>query len=50
MSEDDFADGILAELGDDERIYRAMLRDIHQNGMVLQHKKYRFLRLAYLLF
>ena len=50
MSEDAFADGILAELGDDERIYRAMLRDIHQNGMVLQHKKYRFLRLAYLLF
>ena len=50
MSEDEFADGILAELGDDERIYRAMLRDIHQNGMVLQHKKYRFLRLAYLLF
>lgn len=50
MSEDAFADGILAELGDDERIYRTMLRDIHQNGMVLQHKKFRFLRLAYLLF
>ena len=50
MSEDEFADGILAELGDDEHIYRTMLRDIHQNGMVLQHKKYRFLRLAYLLF
>ena len=50
LSEDQFADGILAELGEDERIYRTMLRDIHQNGMVLQHKKYRFLRLAYLLF
>jgi hypothetical protein len=50
LSEDAFADGILAELGDDERIYRTMLRDIHQNGMVLQHKKYRYLRLAYLLF
>ena len=50
MSEDEFADGILAELGDDERIYRTMLRDIHQNGMVLQHKKYRYLRVAYLLF
>lgn len=49
-SEDEFADLVLAELGDDERIYRTMLRDIHQNGMVLQHKKYRFLRLAYLLF
>ncbi len=50
LSEDEFADGILAELGDDERIYRTMLRDIHQNGMVLQHKKYRYLRMAYLLF
>lgn len=48
--EDEFADKVLAELGDDERIYRTMLRDIHQNGMVLQHKKYRFLRYAYLLF
>lgn len=50
LSEDEFADRVLAELGDDERIYRTMLRDIHQNGLVLQHKKYRFLRLAYLLF
>jgi hypothetical protein len=49
-SEDEFADHVLEELGDDEQIYRTMLRDIHQNGMVLQHKKYRFLRLAYLLF
>lgn len=50
LSETEFADRVLAELGEDERIYRTMLRDIHQNGMVLQHKKYRFLRLAYLLF
>ena len=27
-----------------------MLRDVHQNGMVLQHKKYRYLGLAYRLF
>jgi hypothetical protein len=50
LSEDEFADSVLAELTDDERIYRAMLRDIHQNGMVLQNKKYRLLRLAYLVF
>ena len=50
LSEEEFADRVLAELDDDERIYRAMLRDIHQNGMVLQHKKYRLLRLAYMLF
>jgi Family of unknown function (DUF5706) len=50
LDEDEFAERVLAELGDDERIFRTMLRDIHQNGMVLQHKKYRFLRYAYLLF
>ena len=50
LGEDEFADRVLAELGDDERIYRTMLRDIHQNGMVLQHKKYRFLGLAYRVF
>lgn len=48
--EDEFADRVLDRLGDDESIYRTMLRDIHQNGMVLLHKKYRFLRYAYLLF
>lgn len=48
--EDEFADRVLAALGDDESIYRTMLRDIHQNGMVLLNKKYRFLRYAYLLF
>ncbi len=50
LSEDEFADRVIAELGDDERIYRTMLRDIHQNGMVLQHKTYRYLRIAYLVF
>lgn len=50
LNEDEFADRVLAELGEDEHIYRAMLRDIHQNGMVLQNKKYRLLRLAYVLF
>lgn len=50
LSEDEFADRVIAELGDDERIYRTMLRDIHQNGMVLQHKKYRYLGLAYRVF
>jgi len=31
-------------------LYRAMLRDIHQNGKVLQRKKYRFIGIAYLVF
>jgi Family of unknown function (DUF5706) len=47
LSEQEFADRIVAQLGSDEATYRTMLRDIHQNGLVLQHKKYRFLGYAY---
>ena len=47
MGEDEFADAVLGELKSDETIYRAMLRDIYQNGQVLQRKKYRFLGYAY---
>ena len=47
MSEDEFADAVLQELKSDETVYRAMLRDIYQNGQVLQRKKYRFLGYAY---
>jgi len=47
ISEDEFADRVLAELGDEERMFRTMLRDIHQNGLVLHRKKYRFLGYAY---
>ena len=50
MTEDEFADRILSELQSDERLFRMMLRDIHQNGSVLQRKKYRFLGYAYRLF
>ena len=47
MSEDTFADAVLEELTTDEAIYRLMLRDIYQNGQVLQRKKYRYLGYAY---
>jgi len=47
LSEDAFIDRIVDRLDDDEKIYRTMLRDIYQNGQVLQRKKYRFLGLAY---
>lgn len=47
MSETEFADAVLEELKTDEAIYRAMLRDIYQNGQVLQRKKYKFLGYAY---
>lgn len=50
LSEDEFTRRILAELHNDEDVFRLMLRDIHQNGMVLQKKKYRYLGLAYRIF
>ncbi len=50
MGEDEFADRVIANLHDDELIYRTMLRDIYQNGQVLQRKKYKFLGYAYRVF
>ncbi len=47
LNEDQFTDRILDQLSSDEDIYRTMLRDIYQNGQVLQRKKYRFLGYAY---
>ena len=46
-SEEEFADEVLSRLRDPETIYRTMLRDIYQNGQVLQHKKYKYLGAAY---
>lgn len=48
--ESEWIDTVMADLPSDEAIFRLMLRDIHQNGVVLQRKKYRYLRLAYGIF
>lgn len=50
LSEQEWADRIVAKLDDDEALYRVMLRDIYQNGQVLQHKKYKYLGYAYRIF
>jgi hypothetical protein len=50
MSEDEYADRVLAVLRSDEDLFRAMLRDTYQNGLVLQRKKYRYLGYAYRIF
>ncbi|MDF0545990.1 DUF5706 domain-containing protein [Sphingobium sp. H39-3-25] len=47
LTEDAFIDRIVDRLDDDEKIYRTMLRDIYQNGQVLNGKKYRYLGFAY---
>jgi hypothetical protein len=50
LSEEDFTDYVVAQLATDEGMFRTMLRDVYQNGQVLQNKKYRFLGLAYRIF
>lgn len=48
--EEEWTRDILADLHADEGVFRLMLRDIYQNGQVLQRRKYRFLGHAYRLF
>jgi hypothetical protein len=50
MTETEFVDSVIAQLHNDEDVYRTMLRDIYQNGQVLQRKKYKYLGYAYRVF
>lgn len=50
LEEEDFCQRLLPRLTSDEGVFRVMLRDLHQNGQVLQRKKYRWLGRAYRLF
>lgn len=50
ISEEDYVEAVLKELEDDETVYRTMLRDVYQNGLILQNKKYRYLGYAYRVF
>lgn len=50
LEEEAWADEVLADLHSDEAVFRSMLRDIYQNGQVLQRRKYRYLGYAYRLF
>lgn len=50
QDEASWADDLITRLHADEQIYRMMLRDLYQNGLVLHHRKYRYLALAYRLF
>jgi hypothetical protein len=50
MDEDSYIAAMLDKLGSQEAMFAMMARDVFQNGKVLAHKKYRLLRLAYLMF
>ncbi len=48
--EEDWKRRVLREMETDEKTFRMMLRDIYQNGQVLQRKKYKYLGYAYRIF
>ncbi|MFC4293589.1 Pycsar system effector family protein [Novosphingobium tardum] len=50
IPEDRWIDSVLDELHADETVFRTILRDIYQNGQVLQRKKYKYLGMAYRIF
>ncbi len=51
LSEEEFVERLLnEEFESQESVYRAMLRDIYQMGVILGRKKYRFLGWAYRVF
>lgn len=50
LDEDEFCASLLPRLTSDESVFRVMLRDLYQNGQILQRKKYRWLGRAYWLF
>ena len=50
LPQEEYLDAVLDQLSADESIYRTMARDIYQNGLVLERKKYRMLGYAYRIF
>jgi hypothetical protein len=50
LPQEDYIDAVMEQLGADETICRTMARDIYQNGLVLERKKYRMLGYAYRIF
>ena len=50
FGEEEFLDRITAAIHHDASSYRMMARDLYQNGVVLERKKYRLLGYAYRIF
>ena len=50
LDEEDFLERLMTEMEDEEQAFRMMARDLYQNGVVLERKKYRLLAYAYWIF
>lgn len=47
LPQEEFVERMMRRCETDDLVLSTMLRDLHQNGMVLQRKKYRYLSLAF---
>ena len=50
LGEEEYLDRVVETVEDEEQAFRLMLRDLYQNGLVLERKKYRLLGYAYRIF
>lgn len=50
MSREDHERALASHLNSDDGVYRLIARDIHESASVLQHRKFKFLRISYWLF
>ena len=50
LGEEEYLDRVMEQVEQDETAYRMMARDLYQNGVVLERKKYRLLGYAYRIF
>lgn len=50
IPQEDWVEDVMVDLESDAEVYRLILRDIYQNGVVLQRKKYKYLGIAYRIF
>jgi hypothetical protein len=50
LGEEEFLDRVIETIEDEEAAFRLMLRDLYQNGLVLERKKFRLLGWAYRIF
>jgi len=50
LSEEEYIERLTREIRADDSAYRMMARDLYQNGLVLERKKYRLIGWAYRIF
>ena len=47
---EEYMDRMMELVDSDEKVYKTLIKDIYQSGLMLKNKKYRYLRISYLIF